>query len=245
MMRKHSTADQFPIHAGDRETVLAYSLLHNRASLEDWNDRGIGYREAFRETIDFIVECRADGMTEREVIRQARRYVREWFESGMRPDPIVSPAVELLAHTVEEYPIIGKERFVELLNGRGWELSIVEWQIADCVRCCKIKADGGRYGVEYRLGHEPITREIKDLAERVPPLMVKYPGGVPFGELRHTAARVLYRGLESGAALIERALNAEVLRAEIRAHGDRRERYIFPNLKTKSKTTKSQNHERR
>ena len=244
MLRKHNNA-RLPILHGMSEHALAYCLINNQECNAPWLG-GDEKRGVMRwATIDFIVECRADGMTEREVTREARRYVREWFESGMRPDSIVCPAVRVLAHSVDEYPITSKARFIEILTARGYGAPIAEAMIEDAARDKKIRTVRGRFGIEYVLTNEPITREIKDLAERVAELMRDYPSGAPFDDLRHTAARVLYRGLESGAALIERALNAEVLSAEIRAHGDRRERYIFPNLKTKSKTTKSQNHERR
>ena len=239
MMRKHNTA-KLPILHGMSEHALAYCLINNQELATPWIGGDDKHGVMRWNTIDFIVECRADGLTEREVIREARRHVREWFESGLRPDPIAPPAVRVLAHSVDEYPITSKERFAYILTVRGYGASRVEELIDSAVRDGKIKAVRGRRGFVYSLAREPITREINDLAERVPPMMTKYPGGVPFRELRHTAARVLYRGTDSGAALIERALNAGVLRAEIRGDGWRRERFIFP--KTKTKKRKGQPH---
>ena len=225
MMQKHSKA-RLPILHGMSEHALAYLLINNQEINAPWTCGDDMHGIMWWAVIDFIVECRADGMTEREVIREARRYVRAWYESGMRPDSIVCPAVRVLAHSVDEYPITSKARFIEILTARGYGAPIAEAMIEDAARDKKIKTVRGRFGIEYVLTNEPITREINDLAERVAEMMQDNPGGIPFDDLRHTAARVIYRGLESGAALIERALNAGVLRAEVRGEGLRRERFI-------------------
>ena len=230
MSKNHNNA-KLPIARDMSEHALAYCLINNQELATPWigsdDARGI-MRWAL---IDFIVDCRADGLNEREVIREARRYVREYFESGLRPDPIASPAVRVLVHADKDYPLVSKDWFVYILTAKGYSIQAARAMIEDAVRKGKIKVDRVRRGFRYMLTKEPITREIKYLIEKVAEMMSDYPGGIPFGKLKHKAAFILYRGIDSGAALIERALNAGVLRAEVRGNGWLQERFIFPIFK--------------
>lgn len=218
--------------AGMPERTLAFCVLHEHKTRQ-------GNAEIERATENAIIDCRAHGMRERDVIANARRFVREWFEIGLMPDPIGNPAVRVLAHSDDEYPLNGKARFVEILTGRGFPRKIAAATIADAVCGGYVQARRTNNGVDYRLTYEPRTRAVYDLAEHVAAMMARHPGGISFRDLRHVACRVVCRGAESGAALIERALNAGVLRCEIRGTGRNRERFIFPNVTNKAKGGKS------
>ena len=231
---RKAAAAPFQIRAGMGEHGLAYCLIKNQECKTPWIGGDDKYGKMRWATVDEIIDCRAHGMRERDVIAHARRFVGYWFDSGLMPKPIGNPAVRVLAHS-DYYPLDGKRQFMGVLAGRGFARADAERLIADAVRDGYINARRGRFGVEYRLTCEPRTRAVCDLAERVAGLMPKYPGGVPFRQLQHVACRILGRGVESGAALIERALNAGALRSEIHGNGLNRERYISPNTKAKGK----------
>ncbi len=227
-------AAPFPIHAGMGERALAYCLIKNQECKTPWIGGDDKYGKMRWTAVDAIVDCRAHGMRERDVIAHARRFVRDWFDSGIQPKPIGNPAVRVLAHS-DAYPLDGKAQFVGILTGAGFARAEAERTIAEAERDGLIHTRRGRFGIEYRLTYEPRTREVCELADRVAGLMPKYPGGVPFRLLQHVAGRILGHGVDSGAALIERALNAGVLRSETRGTEWNRERFIFTNTKAKGK----------
>lgn len=229
MAKTKAKYQPLPIIAGMGEHGLALCLIENQERKTPFRG-GEDKRDKLRcETIRTIVTCRAHGMRERETIANARRFVREWFVRGTMPNSIGNPAVRLLAHS-EEYPITGKARFVEMLTIHGSGRKTIAATIGDAEHAGLIRAKRGIFGIEYRLTYEPRTRAVCDLAERVADLIHTHPDGLPFRDLRHVAARIVFRGLECGAALIERALNAGVIRAEFHGEGRRRERFIFPNF---------------
>ena len=227
------SAAPFPIQAGTGEHGLAYCLIKNQEAKTPWVGDDATYAKMRWGTVDAIIDCRAHGMRERDVIAHARRYVRDWFSSGLMPNPVGNAAVRMLAHLNAPYPLNGKCWFIDMLTGQGFTRDDAAAMIAAAVRDCIIHTRRVGSGIDYRLTYEPRTRAVCDLAERVAGLMDEQPGGIPFKHLRHVACRIVGRGIECGAALIERALNAGVVRAEIRGDERRRERFIFPNFKTK------------
>ena len=224
--KRAKAAAPFPIRAGTGEHGMAYCLIKNQEAKTPWTGSDDQYAKMRWGTVDAIIDLRAHGMRERDVIREARRFVREWFDTGMPPNPIGNPAVRTLAHLQSGYPLNGKAIFRGCLLARGFA-GMCDRVISDAVRDGLILTRRGRFGNEYRLAHEPLTREAVDLAERVADLQKKQPDGVPFRQLQHVACRILGRGVECGAALIERALNAGILREETRGAGC--ERYISVN----------------
>jgi len=239
MLRKRKTDNPpFPVRAGMGEHGLAYVLIRNREGKTPWLYGDNDYGTMRWHTVDAIVNLRAHGLREREVIAEAKRYVSRWFESGSAPKPFGNAAVRALALSESEYPF-SKARLAEVLTLRGFSRNAAAAEIADAERQGLIQAKRGRIGSGYYLTHEPRTRAVTDLAERVADMMTKHPDGMPFSGLRHVACRLVFRGIEAGAALIERGLNAGLLRAEIRGTGRNRERFIFPNVTNKAKGGKS------